>query len=390
MARRIAGLVLTLALAVTCLRVDQGAWLGAPTNIAPGVDFFQTTDSTLVSPNGPIAVYLLRLDLDRVQIESRLSNEEVMNAERVDAIAQRHKAIAAVNAGFFNVKNGEPTGLLKVAGELVSDTGLTRGVVAIQSEAGARQQLYFDQASARVQAQFTANDKSFTVPIDGVDTTRERGKLMMFTPAYHADTDTAPNGTEWVLSGKPLKVVAMRTDAGKTPIPRDGVVLSYGGLDLPPSLDWLLPDVTVTLTTAWKILNGTPESRFEGARDILNGAGLLVRNGSPMSGWQATENLVPATFTDVRHPRTLIGVDRQGALWLIAIDGRQPDHSVGMTFAELQGLCKRLDLQNALNLDGGGSTTMVIGSAIVNKPSDATGPRAVSDAILVMPRSTQK
>jgi len=234
-----------------------------------------------------------------------------------------------------------------------------------------------------VQAQFAANKKTFTVPIDGVDTTRERGKLMLYTPAYHADTDTAPNGTEWVLSGKPLKVVAMRIDTGKTPIPRDGVVLSYGGLDLPPNLDWLLPDVEVTLTTTWKILNGTPDARFESAREIVNGAGLLVRAGSLMSGWQAAENLVPATFTDVRHPRTLMGVDRGGALWLAAIDGRQPDHSVGMTFAELQGLCKRLDLQNALNLDGGGSTTMVVGSEIVNKPSDATGPRPVSDAILV-------
>ena len=387
MRRRIAHLTIVIALAIGCQRADQSAWLGAPKNIAPGVDFYQVTDPTLVDAQGPIAVHLLRLDLDRVRIESGLSNDEVMMAERVDGIAERHKAIAAVNAGFFNVKNGEPAGLLKVAGELVSDTGLTRGVIAIHSEPGARQQLYFDQASARVQAQFTANNKSFTVPIDGVDTTRERGKLMLYTPAYHADTDTAPRGTEWVLSGNPLKVVAMRIDVGKTPIPRDGVVLSYGGLDLPPTLDWLLPDVEVTFTTTWKILNGTPEARFETAREIVNGAGLLVRDGSPMSGWQATENLVPGTFTDVRHPRTLIGVDRSGALWLGAIDGRQADHSVGMTFAELQGLCKRLDLQHALNLDGGGSTTMVIGREIVNRPSDATGPRPVSDAILVKARS---
>jgi hypothetical protein len=55
---------------------------------------------------------------------------------------------------------------------------------------------------------------------------------------------------------------------------------------------------------------------FESAREIVNGAGLLVRDGAPMSGWQATENLVPGTFTDVRHPRTLIGLDRKGALWL--------------------------------------------------------------------------
>ena len=89
---------------------------------------------------GPIAVYLLRLDPTRVTIASGLSNGEVMDAERVDGIAARYEAIAAVNAGFFNVKNGEPAGLLKVAGELVSDTGLTRGVVAIKAppERGAR------------------------------------------------------------------------------------------------------------------------------------------------------------------------------------------------------------------------------------------------------------
>ena len=384
---RLAHLAIAIALAIGCQRADPSAWLGTAKNIAPGVEFFQATDPTLVDPQAPIAVYLLRLDLDRVQLESGLSNDEVMMAERVDGIAGRHRAIAAINGGFFNVRNGEPAGLLKVAGELVSDTGLTRGVVAIQSEPRARQELHFDQASARVQAQFTANNKTFTVAIDGVDTTRERGKLMLYTPAYHADTDTAPKGTEWVLTGNPLKVVAMRADAGKTPIPRDGVVLSYGGLDLPPNLDWLLPDVEVTLTTTWKILNGTPNARFESAREIINGAGLLVRDGAPMSGWQATENLVPGTFTDVRHPRTIIGVDRRGAVWLAAIDGRQPDHSVGMTFAELQGLCKRLELQHALNLDGGGSTTMVIGGEIVNKPSDATGPRPVSDAILVKPKS---
>jgi exopolysaccharide biosynthesis protein len=46
-------------------------------------------------------------------------------------------------------------------------------------------------------------------------------------------------------------------------------------------------------------------------------------------------------------------------------------------------LCDRLGLRDALNLDGGGSTTMVINGEIVNRPSDAAGPRPVSDAILV-------
>ena len=55
-----------------------------------------------------------------------------------------------------------------------------------------------------------------------------------------------------------------------------------------------------------------------------------------------------------------------------------------MTFAELQRLARRLKLQNALNLDGGGSTTMVVHGAVVNHPSDPAGPRKVSDALLVL------
>ena len=386
MMRRIASLLVTLTLAVACLHDGQASWLGAPKSIAPGVDLFRTTDTTLVDPPAPIAVYLLRLDPDRVVIESALSNDEVMDAERVDGIAKRRNALAAVNAGFFNVKNGEPAGLLKVAGELVSDTTLTRGAIAIHSLPGGGQRFYFDQASAKVVARFKADTQDVTVPVDGVDTTRERGKLMLYTPAYHADTDTAPRGTEWILEGKPLRVIDIRENLGKAAIPRAGAVLSFGGLELPSPLEGLLQGTTVTFETNWKILNGTPEEHFEQARDVVNGAGLLIREGVTMSDWLLKEGLQPATFTDVKHPRTLIGIDRKGMLWLVAIDGRQPDYSMGMTFKDLLTLCARLDLVNALNLDGGGSTTMVAGGALVNKPSDVTGPRPVSDALVVRAR----
>jgi len=386
MSRRVISVLASVILAVACLRVDQSAWLGSPESVAPGVDLFRVSDPSLVDPAGPIAVYLLRLDLDKVAIESALSNDEVVDAERVDGIARRRQAIAAVNAGFFNVKNGEPVSVLKVGGELVSDTSLVRGVMAIQSRPGARQEFDFDQASVKVEARFKVEAQSVTVAIDGVDTTRERGKLMLFTPQYHVDTDTAANGTEWVLDGNPLKVTDIRRDLGKTPIPRTGVVISYGGLDPLAPLDWLAPGTEVSFVNTWKILNGTPPARFESARDVINGAGLLRRRGVAMSNWLASETLQPATFTDVRHPRTLIGIDRRGFMWLVAIDGRQPSHSIGMTFAELVALCTRLDLMDALNLDGGGSTTMVVKDQIVNRPSDAAGPRPVGDAIIVKAR----
>jgi exopolysaccharide biosynthesis protein len=98
--------------------------------------------------------------------------------------------------------------------------------------------------------------------------------------------------------------------------------------------------------------------------------------------WKA-EALSGPAFTEMRHPRTLAGVDDKGYIWLVAIDGRQPDRAVGMNFAELQRLCDRLHITDALNLDGGGSTTMVVKGEIKNKPSDAAGPRPVSDALIV-------
>ena len=57
-----------------------------------------------------------------------------------------------------------------------------------------------------------------------------------------------------------------------------------------------------------------------------------------------------------------------------------------MTFGDLQRLCDRLELTNALSLDGGGSTTLVVRDQVVNRPSDPGGARPVSDAIIVTPR----
>lgn len=384
--RRAALRILIALVVAVAATTAQTPWLGQPDRIAPGIEYFKSTDRTLVDNQGPIAVYLLKLDPSRISLTSALSNEEVMDAERVDAIAARHQAIAAINAGFFNTTNGEPVNVLKIAGQLVSDATVTRGVVAIKGGPRGKPELAFDQAAVRMTMTFKVDGRDVTVPIDGVDTTRARGKLMAFTTLYHKDTDTAANGIEWAVGGKPLRVLEVRRDLGHTPIPKDGLVLSYGGLDPPAPLSSLTVGTKLEFQTIWKTVNGLSAKDLERADDITNGAGLLKLGGKTMTNWRETENLSPAQFIDMRHPRTMIGVDAKGAIWLIAIDGRQPDYSIGMTLPDLVRLCDRLDIRDALNLDGGGSTTMVIKGAIVNKPSDATGPRPVSDALVVKSR----
>jgi len=362
----------------------QAGWLSAGETVAPGVTFYTSTDSTLMDPSASVQVSLLRLDPVRVRLTSLLSNDQVMYAEPVLEMAARANAVAAVNAGFFNVNNGEPVGLLKVAGVLVSDTPVTKGAVGIWSPASGRTELAFDQMSARIDLRIGDDTDVVVMGVDGVDTTRARGKLMLYTPKYHEHTDTAGNGVEWVLRGDPLKVVSMRRDAGSTTIPKDGFVLSFGGLELPAELKRLTTDTPVTLDTHWTTVNGLEPERIGTADHVVNGAGLLRVKGRQITEWDM-ERLSGPNFINMRHPRTVIGLDRRGDIWLIVVDGRQAA-SAGMAFSDLQRLADRLQLTDALNLDGGGSTTMVVQGKVVNRPSDAKGPRAVSDAIGVTVR----
>jgi len=87
-------------------------------------------------------------------------------------------------------------------------------------------------------------------------------------------------------------------------------------------------------------------------------------------------------FAAARHPRTAVGFDPgSGLLWLVVVDGRQMPHSAGMSLPELTELFLALGVGEALNLDGGGSSTMVIGSRLANTPSDVTGERAVANSL---------
>ena len=380
MRARLLAVVLVLFAAAGCRQLDDRG-LGTPDVVASGIRLYTLTDPALLDPPGPVAVQILRLDPRRVRLKSALAQDQVMGTETVVNMARRHQAIAAVNAGFF-APNGDPSGVLQVDRQLVSDTARPRGAVAVTTAGNGRTTLHFDVVRAAAKVRFHADDAAATMPIGGIDTTRQRGRLMLFTPLYHEHTDTAANGIEWVVDGSPLTVRERRADAGSTPIPERGFVLSYGGLAPPPPLRDLEVGDTLRIEREFVTRHGTAPETWATAEHVIGGAGLLVRDGQAIADWTVED--LRAGFTTERHPRTIIGVDRTGTIWLVTVDGRNPAVSLGMTFAELQRLSARLELTDALNLDGGGSTTMVVRGAVVNHPSDSAGPRKVSDALLVL------
>ena len=370
-------------LAAGCPR-ETAINLGKPEKVADGVQLFRLDDPSLLDPPGPVAVQILRLDPANVDLRSALAHNRVMQLESVPDIAARSNAIAAVNAGFFAVRNGDPAGVLELSDELVSDSPLTRGAVGIVRAPGRPPSLIFDRVSASLSLSYTAGGGSFSQDISGVDTTRARGQLMLYTPRFGPDSDMADTGVEWQLAGSPLRVIERRPNAGRTRIPDDGVVLSFGGTVLPTGLERLDAGQEVSIQTHFRTLLGTRPEQWVRAQDIVGGAGLLVHHGKPMADWSSEQ--LRAGFDTERHPRTMIGTTRGSAIWLVTVDGRNPSISLGMTFAELTNLARKLNLVDALNLDGGGSTTMVVKGKIVNHPSDAVGPRRVSDALVVVRR----
>jgi exopolysaccharide biosynthesis protein len=110
---------------------------------------------------------------------------------------------------------------------------------------------------------------------------------------------------------------------------------------------------------------------------------MLLRRGEIVQDFGPEK--VPETFVMQRHPRTAMGVRADGTWVLVVVDGRRPTVSIGMTLAELAELMKSLGCKDALNLDGGGSSTLYLYGQVVNTPSDLAGERPVSDAILVLP-----
>jgi exopolysaccharide biosynthesis protein len=117
---------------------------------------------------------------------------------------------------------------------------------------------------------------------------------------------------------------------------------------------------------------------------VLAGRGRFLMGGRQViDSMSALEGITPK-FTAVRHPRTCVGLNADtSTVYLCTVDGRQAS-SIGMTFAEMADFMISIGATEAFNLDGGGSTTMVVRGAIVNSPSDATGERSVANALHVI------
>ena len=117
---------------------------------------------------------------------------------------------------------------------------------------------------------------------------------------------------------------------------------------------------------------------------LLGGWPRILRDGKNVAADAATVEGTISRNAEMRHPRTAVGFSRDSTtLFILTVDGRS-ENSGGMTLGELANMMRKLGAWQAMNFDGGGSTTMVIEGAVVNKPSDTTGEREVGNVLAVI------
>jgi hypothetical protein len=220
-----------------------------------------------------------------------------------------------------------------------------------------------------------------TTPI-GLNQLREDDAAVLFTSVTGSSTRTT-GGIDLILerstSGPWLPLQAGRTynakvreirNSGDGPLTPDSMVLSLG-----PNLSAKVP-----LVQAGAILQITTETvpDVSGARVAIGGGPALVVNGKP---WQWPG------FLHMRHPRSAFGWNKD-FFFLVEVDGRQSNLSVGMTFPELANYLLKLGCTEAMNFDGGGSATLWTLGAVRNSPSEGDERPSANSLVLVKKRSS--
>ncbi|GGO76801.1 phosphodiester glycosidase family protein [Nonomuraea cavernae] len=301
----------------------------------------------------------------------------VAKRETVSSMAKPGKALAAVNGGFFNIHTakalqGEPVGASVVAGKLLSEAVPGRSAVVLRGRTARITEL-----TTTVTAISQDGGK---LQVNGVNRAGVADELLLYTEEFGAKTP-ADGGTDVVLDPAG-KVVTVRT-AGAA-VPRGMRVLHGSGT----ASDWLNEHAwagwTVKVDTKVVDLRKRRALKLTPDLHVIAGGVGLVRNGrtkitAKRDGHDSMNMILR------RHPRTLLGTTRNGSLILATIDGRQPGVTVGANFVEAARFMRWLGATQAINLDGGGSTAMVVGGKVVNRPSDG-GERSVGDALLVLPK----
>jgi hypothetical protein len=346
-------------------------------NIIPGVKHYEYSRSEY-----PWVINVLEVDMTRKNLvfEAVKSNDMLFGGREKTTsmvnrrIEEKYNVIGAINADFFDMDNGNINNIQITNGKFIRGINTRKSLVVFTYN----NDPYIDKF------RFTGKviqKKSKSLDINAINFRRGKDSLVLYNSFWGKSTLTKGTGKEitirpveeWKVNDT-FKVVVISSSDSNTVLSNDIAVLSGDG----SSGELLNSQAGDTLS----LYLGT-NPRIEKIKEALGGLPQIIKNGIDISETQTIKEGSSAKFITTRHPRTAIGYNKDKTkLYLLVVDGRQAK-SVGMQLTELAQFMISIGCWDALNLDGGGSTTMLVRDKIVNSPSDLIGERAVGNALLL-------
>ena len=353
-------------------------------DLGTGVSYRQISDK-----DAPLSIHVLEIDRRQPDLYFTASvGKMIKGKETVQRMAEgmpkgKGQALAAVNGGYFEFTKepaffGAVSGISIIEGELLSGPRSTSLCFTADGTPSIR----------RVRSDFKitwpdGSTASFGLnrPTADYDSNVRGTALVIFTPAYAPSTGVT-NVRESVLGPAdpaawlPLcasrdmraKVLEVRRE-GNAPIAPGTLVLTVSrkAEDSTPAL---APGDVITIGTAFS------EDMSDVVTAISGEPQILKKDEVP--------EVVDPAKPGPRAPRTLVGYNDK-SVFLAVVDGRQEKLSRGMSFSEASAFMRELGCDEAINMDGGGSSTFWLAGKVVNSPSDGVQ-RAIGDCLVLMRR----
>ena len=313
--------------------------------------------------DGRVTSYFVEADPTKYSVRPALARGIIPGRQTVSGIASDTNAAAAINASYF-ASDGTILGITKIDGMIVGTTYYDRSAFGVMPDGS----FVFGEVSYNGAVKID----QVTLPVSGVNAERGENGLVIYNRAYGRSTGTNPYGLEYVI--RDGRVAEINTN--DSAIPTDGYVVSVHGssMDAFAAAGTRVGDPTVLMEQTGEM--------WDRAVQIVGAGPRLVENGAVHV--TAGEEQFPGDIRYGRAPRSAVGVTKAGKIVFAVVDGRQ-EHSHGLTLTEFAELLVKFGVQNAINLDGGGSSALYVDGDVVNSPSDGTE-RAVGSALILQKR----
>ncbi|HET9843908.1 MAG TPA: phosphodiester glycosidase family protein [Gammaproteobacteria bacterium] len=326
-------------------------------------------------------IHIFTVDANEYQLDLVRAHDKALGLETVFSMAARKGALLAINGGFFQVDgkfDGLPAGAIKINQQWFSLPQTPRSVLGWNNS-----EWYFD----RISTQTTCIIKNETLNVDGVNIPpRLKKNIFAYLPTFAPTTLTPSHFIEIIVVDDKIQQIVK---GGNAKIPPNGFVLSIR--ENAPLLHKFTVGSPITLKIKVKPLHSSPDN-WQRMDNIVNGIPLLIMDGKPLTDYEF-ESVDVENFINKSHARTAIGRTKTNQ-WLIVVAEHQYDlsqsnrvlhhlknltsrnekdqkntHAIrGLTIPELREFMLQLGCHWAINLDGGGSSTLVYNGKIMNNP----------------------